>query len=430
MQHLSGQWQSLFEIIPAPVYIYSCGDFQFLAMNRAARDQYGFSETEFYDLKATCLRPPEEVQKFIRVNKKIRDGYVDAGRWKHLSKEGSSFYVNIFCHHIRFENRDAKLVVAVNIDNKVRVEQQLEDKISQVDHILESMTDGFYALDKNWNFSYVNSRFEQLLQCSRAEVIGRNIWDCFPAAKDLAFYRQYQICMEQRVAVHFEGCYSPLKVYGSVHAYPTKDGIAVFFTDITEQKKIQDKIARDEANLRAIINNTKDMIWSVDDAGQLICGNDAFWQRIYKLTGKQPLGIYQNDFPEGFYEQWQIYYQRALRGESFSVIHDYETEQREVNFTPMLNNRNEVTGVSCFSRDITELISHQRKIENQNEKLREIARLQSHELRNHVANIIGLVNLYEYETTEQKDADRSIELIKRCANNMDQMLHEMAAMTI
>lgn len=104
--------------------------------------------------------------------------------------------------------------------------------------------------------------------------------------------------MTKRVSVHFEELYAPLGVWGLMNVYPTKNGIAVYFVDITEQKKIQEKIYNDGQNLRAIINNTHDLIWSVDRQSQIITGNQAFWDRVKELTGKNEDEVTNDDFEQ------------------------------------------------------------------------------------------------------------------------------------
>ena len=116
--------------------------------------------------------------------------------------------------------------------------------------------------------------------------------------------------------MHFEECYAPLGVWGSMNIYPTKDGIVVYFVDITEQKKIQEKIYNDGQNLRAIINNTRDLIWSVDRQSQIITGNQAFWDRVKKLTDKNEDEVTNADFVDERLKVFFESYERAFTDEA------------------------------------------------------------------------------------------------------------------
>jgi|SRR3569833_1991652 len=94
-------------------------------------------------------------------------------------------------------------------------------------------------------------------------------------AFERSFYTQYQHAVKEQMSVHFEE-YNPSRdMWVTVNAYPTANGLAIYFWDITEEKHIREQIYRDDQNLRAIINNTSDLIWSVDKAFRIITGNDA-----------------------------------------------------------------------------------------------------------------------------------------------------------
>src|SRR6202012_2856853 len=105
-----------------------------------------------------------------------------------------------------------------------------------------------------------------------------------------------------------------------------KNGLAIYFRDITEEKLMRGKIARDGQNLRAIINNTKDLIWSVDRDFNIITGNGAFWERVERLTGKRPETISNTDFEQEIMRPILDSYRRAFKGEAFVAIRERELD--------------------------------------------------------------------------------------------------------
>src|ERR1700761_2302227 len=390
----TGDYNRLFDELPIPMYIYDRLTFRFLAVNDAAVEQYGYSREEFLDLKVTDIRPPEEIPAFLKFHETIPENRLDAGRWLHRNKEGRTFEVQVFTHNTRFEGRAARQALVFNLDEKKRAETIMKEKSAELENMLDSITDGFYALNKNWEVTFINKAAEQALSCTREEVMGKNLWDFFPRSREGRFYAEYERAMTERVSVHFEELYAPLGVWGSMNVYPTKDGIAVYFVDITEQKKIQEKIYNDGQNLRAIINNTRDLIWSVDRQSHIITGNQAFWDRVKELTGKDEAEVTNADFEQERVKLFFESYERAFSGEAFSIVRQREAGGRqvyeEVNFNPIRDLHNEVIGVNCFLRDITERQEHLQKIEAQNKRLRDIAWIQSHLVRAPVASILGL----------------------------------------
>ena len=101
--------------------------------------------------------------------------------------------------------------------------------------ILESITDAFFTLDSEWRFTYVNAEAERLLFRSRTDLLGKIVWEEFPEAIGSAFDREYRRAAGQQITVTFEEFFSPLSAWFEVRAFPSPEGISVFFHDITEQ---------------------------------------------------------------------------------------------------------------------------------------------------------------------------------------------------
>lgn len=242
----------LFNESPAPMYIYDDRTFNFLAVNDAALHQYGYSREEFLSMNATQIRPADAIEFFIKANQDVPYSYFDFGIWQHIRKNGNIFYVHIYAHSTTFSGRSARSVLAVDIDQKVKTETAVAEKSAEIIDILESITDGFYALNKNWEITYFNKAAEKILGRKREEIIGKNLWDSFPRSREGKFYSEYEKAMTQQISVHFEELYAPLGVWGSMNVYPTKDGIAVYFVDITTQHNYLKMIERQNEKFREI----------------------------------------------------------------------------------------------------------------------------------------------------------------------------------
>jgi PAS domain S-box-containing protein len=419
----------LFDESPLPVYIFDDLTFEFLKVNEAALRQYGYNREEFLSMNAKKIRPPEEISAFTSANLDVPETYFDFGSWKHIRKSGEIFFAHIYAHTIDFKGKAARFVLAVDIDQKVKAEVTVSEKNAEIINILESITDGFYAVNKNWEVTYFNKTAEQVLACKREEVLGKNLWEFFPGSREGEFYKEYLHAMTEKVSVHFEEQYAPLGVWGAMNVYPTEDGIAVYFVDITKQKKIQEQIFYDQQNLRAIINNTRDMIWSADLKFEIISANQAFWDRLEAITGKRSEKFLKSDYDEELVAQWQQYYERAFTGEAYKIILEqkYEGKDRveEVSFNPIRDINNRVNGVSCFSRDITVEYLHMRTIERQNGQLREIAWIQSHEVRSPLANIMGLVPLFNHQNTADPVNSHILTMIAESSVRLDTIIRKI-----
>jgi len=208
-------------------------------------------------------------------------------------------------------------------------------------------------------------------------------------------------------------------------------GVSCFSRDITEEKRMHERILKDEQNLRSMIDNTDDLIWSVDKNYIIITANNPYKAHIKAGIGKDIVigkTVLLKEHGGEKLEKWLKHYSRALNGEAFTVIEEsvYKNAPRyaEIRFNPIFNQNGEVIGVSCLSRNITEHKKQLQKIELQNQKLREIAWIQSHKVRNHVASILGLLQLYNNSDATFAN-NEVVDGIKTAASELDDIIKEI-----
>jgi len=97
--------------------------------------------------------------------------------------------------------------------------------LEQVLEVVESMQDAFLLCDKNWNIILVNKNYEKITQTSRKDILGKNLWELFEAAKDpqLKFWSAFHGAAEKKSAVTFEEYFQQLNMWVEVSAYPTSE---------------------------------------------------------------------------------------------------------------------------------------------------------------------------------------------------------------
>jgi PAS domain S-box-containing protein len=116
--------------------------------------------------------------------------------------------------------------------------------------LLESITDGFYALDSGWRVTYANQRALDHFDKVREELLGKSFWEVFPRARGSALEEQFQRASDEQRTVSFETL-SPLTGrWVEVWAYPTPQGLAVNFRDIAERKQMEGELKRALAELQ------------------------------------------------------------------------------------------------------------------------------------------------------------------------------------
>ena len=117
----------------------------------------------------------------------------------------------------------------------------LQESARTLTNILENTTDGFFAVDPEWKFTYLNSEAEKLLERQRDDLLGKELWEEFPELKNSPFERNYRRVMTERVPVEFEASDRAGKIWFEVHAYPGGSGVSVFFRDTTERKRNEEE---------------------------------------------------------------------------------------------------------------------------------------------------------------------------------------------
>ncbi|WP_409330315.1 SpoIIE family protein phosphatase [Trujillonella humicola] len=115
----------------------------------------------------------------------------------------------------------------------------------RVSRVLEAMPAGFYSLDRDWRFTHVNTEAERLLGHSRDELLGELLWDAFPGAVNSVFEEQYRAAVRTGRPAAFDAHYPPpLDGWYEVRAWPSPEGLSVYFVEVTERRRVQDRAER------------------------------------------------------------------------------------------------------------------------------------------------------------------------------------------
>jgi PAS domain S-box-containing protein len=107
---------------------------------------------------------------------------------------------------------------------------------------LESISDGFVSLDKNWCYTYVNKRAAEMFNRNAEDLIGKHIWTEFPEGIGQRFYDNYQKAMEQQKPITMEEYYPPWNRWFENRIYPTKEGLSIFFQEITDRRRAEELV--------------------------------------------------------------------------------------------------------------------------------------------------------------------------------------------
>ncbi|WNM28219.1 PAS domain S-box protein [Demequina capsici] len=132
----------------------------------------------------------------------------------------------------------------VNVDSTRELRQRAEDLAAERATILESTTDGVYAVDREWRILYANSAAKAMIDRLSVDVVGEEFWSVFGFEPDREASEQLQIAMSTGTPSSFTYFSEALNRWFSVTATPTRSGLSVFHRDVTEIHRLSEQLSQ------------------------------------------------------------------------------------------------------------------------------------------------------------------------------------------
>lgn len=126
------KYKHLFESNPMPMWVLDLETYNFLAVNEAALKHYGYTKDEFLQLGAKGIRPENEVQRFLELNRSNYNALHNSGIWRHKKRDGSLIEVEIFAYNIQYEGKKASLVLANDVTERLHSEKLLKQSFEDI----------------------------------------------------------------------------------------------------------------------------------------------------------------------------------------------------------------------------------------------------------------------------------------------------------
>ncbi len=337
-------------------------------VNRAALVQCGFTREDVIGKpfwECGWWNRSAEIQAWVKAGfqQAIR-GEPFRGVSKYFCANGSERVVEFACMPIKDEAGKVLFVVPTGIDVTERVQA---DRDHQAMAILESISDGFFALDRGWRFTYVNRQAARLLGHPVDYFLGKVIWNVFPGLIGSEFDRAYRRAASEWVASSITAYYPDHDRWYEVHTYPSEDGISVYFRDASVQMHAEEKRLALSAKLAlqarifdTALSNTPDLTYTFDLEGRFTYLNRALLAVLQK-TFDQVVGknFFELDYPPELAARLQRQIQQVI--ETKSLVQDetpftgaFGTRFYEYIFVPVLAPDGTVEAVAGSTRDITE----------------------------------------------------------------------------
>jgi len=248
-------------------------EFRVVNWNKATEKLFGYSLTESVGKKlGEALRSPLDPSLRQAIQELLRERGYWHGELTFSTRMDYPLNVLVSVSATRDEQniRNGYVVLCRDITERLKAEQrlikfnqelsrQVEEKTAEVREIFERVTDAFMAYDASGTVVFMNGRAQEMMSKAGLTSTGKNIFQEFPIAANSPFGQHFRLAMETQQDQHYEHFSEVLERWLESHLYPSSNGISQFFRDITEDKKVREKLSNSNAELRALASHLQDV---------------------------------------------------------------------------------------------------------------------------------------------------------------------------
>ena len=275
-----------------------------------------------------------------------------------------------------------------DISEQKMAEERAQTLEAQFTATLESITDGFCLIDKDWKITFFNGQAERMLKRRREAVLGKTLWQEFPETLGTRTERECRLALQEQRTTRFEAFYPPLNLCIHLNVYPTQDGLAVYFQDITRQREEQSQLRL----LKTAVSRLNDLVVITQAEAleqgdhRIVFVNEAF-ERQTGYTRQDVLGHTSQLLWGPNTQQSELDRIRAdmaswkpVRAEIVIYTKDGSERWLEADIAPIAGKSGKFTHWVAVGRDITERRQQQQEILSLNTELEARVMLRTFEL--------------------------------------------------
>jgi PAS domain S-box-containing protein len=309
--------------------------------------------------------------------------------------------------------------------------------------ILESITDGFFALDRDWKITYWNKQAETLTGLPYHHVIGNSVWEVFPGSQDLSFFRYYSQALTKQQSLQFREYYRPLDLWLELAVYPSPEGLAIQVKDVGERKKAEEELSM----LSLLAKETSNSVTVIDLEGTVLWVNSAF-TRVTEYSFDEAIGrrhsdlLYGPDSDPVVIEDMREKFsnKQSFSGEGIVYTKSGQKKWLAVSAQPVTNAQGKIDRFFVMQTDITqqkqmleELNAQQKKLTTAIIQAQENERaIIGRELHDNVNQILTSVKLYnelcvESEANKEMFLKKSIDLLQQSITEIRNLSQRLSA---
>lgn len=365
-------WQGYFTHSANPMWVYDCDSLQFLAVNESAIQLYGYTTEEFLELTMHDILSPEELQRLISIS--IYDTEEDKkdSFSQHIKKDKTMLWVKLAHINIVYENKRAKLVTAIDFTSTKIQKILLKEKNQELEtlSLVARYTNNLVLItDDTGKISWVNNAFNNIMQYSPEEVIGKKPSEFIHGPlTDLRTSQHIKEAIKNQQPfkeeiIHYTKNNLPIWILADgqpvFDQYKKLIKYVIVEADITAQKQQQEKLNRSESDLNSFFNSSGSILVLFDNDFKVLAFNKKAQLIIYEIlnTSIQIGGSVFSMIPSPSIETFRYFATEALAGRG--------TDNKETQFPgsdlwwnsrylPLYDSFGVIIGASFSAIDITD----------------------------------------------------------------------------
>jgi PAS domain S-box-containing protein len=257
-------------------------DHHIVEANDRALQSYGYRRNEMIGLPLAALIPPGGFSSYRERLRKIQEGATVAEA-VHQRKDGSTFPVEVSARVIEIEGKPYFQEIIRDITERKRADEELMSSKARYKELADSITDVFFAMDRDLRYTYWNKASEELTGIAAEDALGKHLYDVFPETEETkAAEKEYVQVLETGKPRSFVNEYTlnGKKRWFDINAYPTAAGVSVFVRDITERNWMEKALVDEAVRRRVLFDNARDGIVVLDEDARVVDANRRFAEML------------------------------------------------------------------------------------------------------------------------------------------------------
>jgi PAS domain S-box-containing protein len=310
--------------------------------------------------------------------------------------------------------------------------KEIEENNEYLTSMVEAIPDLIFIYDKESRYLDFHAYQQKLLYFKPKEFIGKTPYQIYDEELANEIYLAIQKTLSSSEIVessYFLDFKEGRRYFESRYKAINSEKVLAVVRDITENKLSAQKLEKSEQKYRNLVSQASDVIFLSDEKGRLLELNK---------KGVEMTGISTEDIGE-YNLTNMIAFKNDKRESLLEIIHQHGAAFEEANLIS-LSNKTIPIEINCkltpqkqiqgIIRDITARNNFVKSIQQQNEKLKEIAWIQSHEVRAPLARLLGLLDYFEkFDNLNQSDKIRMLNSIRESALELDLIIRDVVKRT-